>query len=257
MISQALRKEALAKLHTGHLGITKCQERAKQSVWWPRIRKHIEEVQKYLMCSQFHHQTVEPLIPTNFPDYPWQKVAAELFTWKGTNYLICSSLILLSLNQNEQTEFYNFIFCDTTHQIDFSKTWHTGKFVSDNGPQFSSVAFTQFAMNYGFHHQTSSPNYPQSNGKTEHAVQTVKSMLNKATDPYLGLLFYRAIPLANGYSPAELLMGRKLCSTIPMISEMYKPNLPPHSEILQKEQLYCLKQQRKFNKCHRACQLKP
>ena len=77
------------KHHTGHLGITKCQERAKQSKWWPRIRKHIEEeVQKCLVCSQFHHQNTEPLIPTNFPDYPWQKVAADLFMWKGTNYLI-------------------------------------------------------------------------------------------------------------------------------------------------------------------------
>ena len=119
------------------------------------------------------------------------------------------------------------------------------------------MAFTQFAVNYGFDRQTSSPNYPQSNGEAERAVQTVKSMLNKATDPYLALLSYWATPLANGYSPAELLMGRKLCSTIPVIPEMYKPNLPPHSEILQKEQLYRSKQQRNFNKCHRARQLKP
>ena len=130
-------------------------------------------------------------------------------------------------------------------------------FVSDNGPQFLSTAFTQFAMDYGFHHQTSSPNYPQSNGEAERAVQTVKSILNKATDPYLGLLSYRATPLANGYSPAELLMGRKLCSTIPMLPEMYNPNLPPHSEISQKKQLYRSKQQQNFNKRHRARQLNP
>ena len=87
-------------------------------------------------------------------------------------------------------------------------------------------------------------------------VQTVKSILNKVTDPYLGLLSYQATPLANGYSPAELLMRRKLCSTIPMLPEMYKPSLPPHSEILQKEQLYRSKQQKNFNKRHRARQLK-
>ena len=87
-------------------------------------------------------------------------------------------------------------------------------------------------------------------------VQTVKSILNKVTDPYLGLLSYQATPLANGYSPAELLMRRKLCSTIPMLPEMYKPSLPPHSEILQKEQLYRSKQQKNFNKHHRARQLK-
>ena len=39
------------------------------------IGKHVEEeVQKCLVCSQFCHQNVEPLFPTNFPDYPWQKL---------------------------------------------------------------------------------------------------------------------------------------------------------------------------------------
>ena len=60
--------------------------------------------------------------------------------------------------------------------------------VSDNGPQFSAEIFTQFAQNFDFQHQTSSPNYPQGNGEIERAVKTVKSMLEKATDPYI--VFY-------------------------------------------------------------------
>ena len=67
VIPPALRKYILVKLHTGHSGITKCKERAKQSVWWPNIGKHIEEVQKCLVCSQYRHHSVEPLIPTRFP----------------------------------------------------------------------------------------------------------------------------------------------------------------------------------------------
>ena len=43
VIPPALQKDILSKIHAGHIGITKCQERAKQSVWWPRIRKQIEE----------------------------------------------------------------------------------------------------------------------------------------------------------------------------------------------------------------------
>ena len=33
---------------------------------------------------------------------------------------------------------------------------------------------------------------------------------SKSDEPYLALLAYRSIPVANGYSPAELLMNRRL-----------------------------------------------
>ena len=42
--------------------------------------------------------------------------------------------------------------------------------VSDNGPQYLSAAYTQFASEYGFSHVTSSPLYPQGNGEAESAV---------------------------------------------------------------------------------------
>jgi len=43
VIPLALRVEILNKLHTGHQGITKCRERARQSVWWPGLSKQLEE----------------------------------------------------------------------------------------------------------------------------------------------------------------------------------------------------------------------
>ena len=110
--------------------------------------------------------------------------------------------------------------------------------ISDNGPQFSADSFAQFAKEFDFQHQTSSPNYPQSNGGVERAVKTVKSMLEKAKDPYMSLLSYRLTPLANGYSPAKLLMNCNLRSTVPMITEQYIPKIPPRLELQQEEQLH-------------------
>lgn len=76
---------------------------------------------------------------------------------------------------------------------------------------------------YEFTHITSSPYYPQANGDAERAVGTVKSLMKKAEDPYLALLSYRATPLQQGLSPGELLVGRKLHTTVPTLPSVLKP----------------------------------
>lgn len=71
-----------------------------------------------------------------------------------------------------------------------SKLNSHGKFCSfRQWPQFSSYEFSTL---YQFSHQPSSPHYPQSNGKVEKAVQTIKNLLRKSKDEnqdfYLALL---------------------------------------------------------------------
>ena len=87
--------------------------------------------------------------------------------------------------------------------------------VSDNGPLYLSEAYTNFASQYEFEHISSSPLYTQVNGEAEHATGKVKTLFKKDGDPYLALLAYGATPLQNEFNPAELLMSRKLHTTIP------------------------------------------
>ena len=87
--------------------------------------------------------------------------------------------------------------------------------VSDNGPQFASYEFAQFAKAYDFIHITSDPLYPQSNGLAEKAVSIGKNLLRKATPENLdvALMNYRATPLRCGLSPCQLMFGGRLIRT--------------------------------------------
>ena len=84
-----MRIDVLEKLHDAHQGITKCHERAKASVWWPGLSHQLEEVVKQCpICIKEGVNPAEPVIPSELPDRPWQKVAADLFKLKGHPYLL-------------------------------------------------------------------------------------------------------------------------------------------------------------------------
>ena len=103
------------------------------------------------------------------------------------------------------------------------------KVVADNMP-FSSKAFRKFASEWGFKVSSSSPRYPQSNGMSERAIQTIKNLLKKAcqdgNDSYIALLEYRNTPISGlKESPAQLLMSRMLKSKLPTVESLLKPRV--------------------------------
>ena len=94
---------------------------------------------------------------------------------------------------------------------------------------------------------TSSPLYPQGNGEAERAVHMVKELLRKQGDPYLALLAYRATPLQCGYSLAELLMSRRLRTTVPATRESLMPGVPDRGVVRKRDQQQKLQQENNFN----------
>ncbi|KAK7882125.1 hypothetical protein WMY93_028299 [Mugilogobius chulae] len=260
VIPSAMRNDVLAKLHEGHQGVVKCKARARQTVWWPGLSQQISEmVLKCRTCIQERHNHSEPLMPTKCPDRPWQKVGTDLFELGGKTYLLAVDYLsrfveIALLNKTRSNDVITHL------KSFFARHGIPEVLMSDNGPQFSGQTFADFSAAYGFKHVTSSPRFPQSNGEAERAVQTVKNLLKKAADPYLALLAYRATPLQNGYSPAELLMGRRLRTTLPTLSSQLDPTLPDSSTLAQKEREKRMLDIANFNRRHRAkplCNLAP
>lgn len=84
-----IEKEALQKICTGHMGIEKCTERAKECIYWPNINAHI----KYMIntcsyCIDYkNQQPAEPLKNYEIPTTPWIKVSTDIFHLFGKSYV--------------------------------------------------------------------------------------------------------------------------------------------------------------------------
>ena len=81
---------------------------------------------------------------------------------------------------------------------------------TDNDPQFDTALFAEFAIEWKFDHNTSTPRNPRSNGQAEVALKIVKRFLMFAKcsgqDLYLTLLVYHNLPTdAHLHSLVELL----------------------------------------------------
>ena len=252
VIPRALRLDVLNKLHEGHMGITKTRALATSSVWWPYLSSQIEEmVQKCFTCSKHRVDHKEPLLPSSLPGRPWSRLGIDFFEFQGKTFIVVVDyysrwIELRALNS--MTSANTILHLKSI----FSVHGIPDVVVSDNGPQFASHEFQTFAKEYGFTHTTSSPRYPQSNGEAERAVQTVKNLLKKAKDPYAAILLYRATPLQNGFSPAELLMSRKLQTKVPIVPSSLTPATPHFPTVQSRESTQKEAQRQYFNQHNRA-----
>ncbi|BES98491.1 Hypothetical protein NTJ_11306 [Nesidiocoris tenuis] len=117
--------------------------------------------------------------------------------------------------------------------------------------------FHEFAMDYGFQVKTSSPHFSQSNGFIKSEVKNLKSHLLKSEDPFKVLLMLRTTSLANGYSSAELLMGRKLRGLVPQAPGNLMPLQVNLDNLFNFEEMRINAQKRNFNQHHGSRPLLP
>ena len=87
VVPRSLQTFNLQKIHSGHLGIQHCRHRAGNAVWWPGFARQIlSTVQNCHICSQKNPLVVEPVISSELPAYPWQRVNSDLVEMKGNKY---------------------------------------------------------------------------------------------------------------------------------------------------------------------------
>ena len=187
------------------------QHRARATVYWPGIDMDVVEyVKRCKTCNQHKAtQHIQPMLPRDVPEAPWQDLAADFFNFKGKEYLLIADTFSK----------YPFAFRMTTKTAGtviqkftqlFSQYGNPKSLTTGNGLPFSSEVFAQFMSTKRVEHITSSPHYPKSNGFIERQVKTMKTAIANATTSSKTLddilLSLRSSPISSNLpSPREIL----------------------------------------------------
>ena len=93
VIPLAMRSETKQKSHVGHLDINSCIRRVRYLIFWPGMPAEIRQyVHACATCTTYaDRQPAVPFIITEVPKRPWQRVAANIFSWGGSGYLVTAN----------------------------------------------------------------------------------------------------------------------------------------------------------------------
>ena len=183
IVPHSLRTEILHRIHEGHFGIDKCRARARGAVFWPSINGAIDEMISQCSTCQKHQRSNqrEPLIPQQVPERSWATAAADIFDYKGRDYLLVVDYhskypeVARLTSKNSEAVILAMKAMFARHGI-------PERLIADNMP-FSSLKFKNFASEWEIEVVTSSPHYLKSNGLVERNVQKIKQLLRKQMSP--------------------------------------------------------------------------
>lgn len=181
VIPPTLRKDMLKLIHTSHLGIVKCKQRAREAMFWPGMNTDIEmTVRDCSKCEEHQNQQrAEPLKPTKTPDLPYNMVGCDLFYFESKKYVLVVDYYSKYIDVVELSQETTTVVVVALKGV-FSCHGIPRTLRSDNGPQFSSQEFKDFCKSYEIQHDTSSPHFQSSNGEAERATQTMKKNVEKS-----------------------------------------------------------------------------
>ena len=151
----SMRAQILEKIHSSHIGAEGCLRRAREVVFWPGMTTELKEYVSSCDTCNAHRQDQprEPLMSQPVPDRPWSRVAVDLFTLGNKEYVVMvddysNYFEVNALNQTTTAAI------TTCMKSQFARHGIPEEVRSDNGPQFSSTSFENFAKEWDSKHIT-------------------------------------------------------------------------------------------------------
>ena len=274
VLPKKLRSQVLKVAHEsllgGHQGIKKTSDRVHMNFYWPGMQGDITRyVQSCDICQRtFPKGRVQKVPLGNMPiiDTPFKRVAVDIVgpleprTSRGNKYIL--TMVDFATRYPEAVPLKNIeaiTIADALVDI-FSRIGVPQEILSDRGSQFTSGLFREVTKLLSMRQLFTTPYHPAGNGLVERFNGTLKLMLRrmcaekpKDWDRYLGaLLFaYREAPQASlGFSPFELIYGRRVRGPLTLLKEIWTGESPEDQTRSTYEYVFDLQ-----NRLHDTCKL--
>ena len=225
VIPKSLTNKIVALAHEGHQGEVKTKQLIRATMWFPGIDKLVKDIVKQCLPCQavVDSKQAEPLKVSTMPEGPWQKLNTDLF-----GPLPSGDYILAVQCQYSRFPVVEIIRSTSANCIIpvldeiFSSFGIPDSLGTDNGPPFSSAAFSNFARYLGFQHKKKIPLAPWANGMIERFNKSLGKVVRTAQvegqnwkqELQKFLRAYRSTPHSmTGLTPAELLFNGRIYKT--------------------------------------------
>ena len=119
------------------------------SVWWPGLSREVHDMVKNCkVCAKYRQQRAEPLMPTPFPERPWQMIGTNLFELDNLNYLIVVDYFSHYIEVAAMQKTTKSHEVNSALKAIFARHGIPEELRSDNGPQYAPAEFTHFAKEW-------------------------------------------------------------------------------------------------------------
>ena len=236
----AVLKLAHATPLAGHLGRNKTIRRVLQRFYWPGVCR---DVANHCRCcpecqkAQSRRAQPAPLVPLPVMAEPFSRIAMDIVgplprSRSGHKYIlvICD----YATRYPEAVPLHS---CEAERIAEelmklFSRVGIPKEILTDQGSNFTSRLLAELYAMLQVRAIRTTPYHPQTDGLVERFNQTLKAMLRRTVNqegkdwdrliPYL-LFAYREVPQAStGFSPFELLYGRKVRGPLDVVKEQWE-----------------------------------
>ncbi|CAM4329409.1 unnamed protein product [Lepidochelys olivacea] len=254
VVPQKYRRRLLYLAHdiplAGHQGIRRTRQRLLQNFYWPgvftTVRQYCRSCDPCQRVGKARDKGKAALRPLPIIEEPFQKVAMDIVgplsrtTRSGKKYILV--VVDFATRYPEAVPLAS-IEADTVADAlltIFSRVGFPKEVLTDQGSNFMSALLRCLWEKCGVRHDWASAYHPQSNGLVERFNGTLKMMLKtfmnqhpQDWDKYLPhLLFaYREVPQeSTGFSPFELLYGRRVRGPLDLMRDEWEGKATPNGE---------------------------